>query len=109
MNVKRSKKKVSLQFKQALSRLNRAQGQLDAICRMIDSKRFCPDIVTQLRAVNSALQSLEGKILSDRLEEYTYLRLHSTDVDMANQLRDEVLDLFQRNSLQNEPDQSALS
>ena len=107
--MKRSKGKVNVQLKQVLSRLNRAQGQLDAICRMIDSQRFCLDIVTQLRAVNSALLSIEAKILSDRLEEYAYLRLHPTDEEMADQLRDEVLDLFRRSDPKKGPDQPALS
>jgi|GEM_PF-1393891 CsoR family transcriptional regulator, copper-sensing transcriptional repressor len=107
--LKRSKLKVNKNLKQVLSRLNRVQGQLDAICRMIDSQRFCLDIVTQLRAVNSALHSIEAKILSDRLEEYAHLRMHSTNEEMASQLRGEVLDLFHRGNTQEGPEGSTLS
>lgn len=38
-----------------IKRLNRAQGQIGGIVRMIDEGRECKDIVTQLAAVSKAL------------------------------------------------------
>lgn len=37
------------------NRLKRARGQLDGVIRMLDEGRECEDIVTQLAAVNRAL------------------------------------------------------
>lgn len=44
-------------------RLNRIKGQLDAVSKMIDDRKYCPDIIQQIRAAKSALQGLEFEIL----------------------------------------------
>ena len=48
-------------------RLNRIRGQLDGIDRMIDERRYCIDIVTQIKAAKSALESLEKSVLETHL------------------------------------------
>ena len=48
-------------------RINRARGQLDGVQRMIDERRYCVDIVTQIRAVRSALGALEAEIIETHL------------------------------------------
>ncbi len=50
-----------------IPRLNRIIGQLEGIKKMIESNRYCPDILTQLRAVRSAVRSVEGNILQSHL------------------------------------------
>lgn len=51
-----------------LPRLNRIAGQVDGIRKMIDEGRYCPDILTQLRAVRAAIRSVEANILESHLE-----------------------------------------
>lgn len=51
-----------------IPRLNRAIGQLDGIKKMIDDKRYCLDILIQLKAVRSAIKSIESNILKTHLE-----------------------------------------
>jgi DNA-binding FrmR family transcriptional regulator len=43
------------EMKAVVKRLNRAQGQIGGIVRMIEDGRDCQDIVTQLAAVSKAL------------------------------------------------------
>lgn len=50
-----------------LPRLNRASGQLDGVKKMIEDGRYCPDILTQIRAIRSALKSVEANILERHL------------------------------------------
>lgn len=51
-----------------IPRLNRIIGQLEGIKKMIEANRYCPDILTQLRAVRSAVRSVEGNILQSHLQ-----------------------------------------
>ncbi|MGA8158575.1 MAG: metal-sensitive transcriptional regulator, partial [Rhodoplanes sp.] len=44
-------------------RLNRIEGQVRGIARMIEEDRYCIDIVTQISAVRAALRRLEEQIL----------------------------------------------
>lgn len=48
-------------------RIKRAIGQLEAVERMINDRRYCPDIIQQLRAVQSAARAVELEILKTHL------------------------------------------
>ena len=50
------------------NRLNRISGQLAGISRMLDDNRYCGDILTQVAAVESALQSFGYIILKEHME-----------------------------------------
>ena len=48
-------------------RLNRVEGQVRGIGRMIDEDRYCVDILTQVSAAQSALDALARKLLEHHL------------------------------------------
>ncbi len=50
-----------------LSHLNRVSGQVDGVKKMIEDGRYCPEILTQLRAIRSAVKSIELRILDTHL------------------------------------------
>lgn len=52
-----------------LSRLRRAQGQLNGVINMIEEGRDCKDVVTQLAAVSKALDRAGFKIVATGLRE----------------------------------------
>ena len=62
-----SKDHASPSHKNQISRLNRISGQIEGVKRMIKDNRYCPDILTQTKAVRSALKSLEASILVEHL------------------------------------------
>jgi DNA-binding FrmR family transcriptional regulator len=51
-----------------LSRLNRVSGQIEGVKRMIGEREYCPDILTQLRAIRAAVNSLEANILETHID-----------------------------------------
>ena len=52
-----------------INRLRRAQGQIGGILRMIDEGRECKDVVTQLAAVNRALDRAGFAIIATGLKQ----------------------------------------
>jgi len=48
-------------------RLRRVEGQVRGIAKMIDDEKYCIDILTQISAVSSALQSVALGLLDDHL------------------------------------------
>ena len=48
-------------------RLNRIEGQVRGLARMVDEDRYCIDIVTQIAAVRAALGRVEEEILRDHV------------------------------------------
>lgn len=49
-------------------RLRRIEGQVRGIAKMIDDDKYCIDILTQISAVNSALQSVALGLLDEHLK-----------------------------------------
>ena len=54
--------------KQVKARVNRVAGQIAAIQRMVESDRYCVDILTQIAAARSALDALGVQLLTNHLE-----------------------------------------
>ncbi len=54
--------------RQLQNRINRIIGQLNGIKGMIDDNRYCGDILMQIGAVESALQSLGYVVLQDHMQ-----------------------------------------
>jgi DNA-binding FrmR family transcriptional regulator len=48
-------------------RLNRIEGQVRGLARMVEDDRYCIDIVTQLSAVRAALARVEEEVLRDHV------------------------------------------
>jgi len=54
--------------KKTLDALKRVEGQVRGIQRMVEDRRYCVDILTQLSAVSSAVGSVQDKILERHLD-----------------------------------------
>ncbi|HEV3186377.1 MAG TPA: metal-sensitive transcriptional regulator [Xanthobacteraceae bacterium] len=50
-----------------LKRLQRIEGQVRGLARMVEDDRYCIDIVTQITAVRAALRRAEEEILRDHV------------------------------------------
>ena len=48
-----------------LKRLQRIEGQVRGLSRMVEDDRYCIDVVTQLSAVRAALRAVEDEVLRD--------------------------------------------
>lgn len=51
-----------------LTRLRRIEGQTRGLQRMIDEEKYCIDILTQISAVTSALETVAVSLLQDHLK-----------------------------------------
>ncbi len=56
------------QTKAVINRLSRAIGHLESVKRMVENGRDCTEVLVQLAAVRSALNSTAKVILKDHLE-----------------------------------------
>ncbi len=53
---------------QLQARLNRLEGQVRGINRMVDEERYCIDILTQVKAVKGALDRVAVSLLEDHVQ-----------------------------------------
>jgi DNA-binding FrmR family transcriptional regulator len=77
-------------------RLHRIEGQVRGIERMIDEDRYCIDVITQISAVTTALESLAFTILDDHVKHCVAGALASGDPADAEQKSVELLEAVHR-------------
>lgn len=77
-----------------IPRLRRMIGQLEAVERMISERRYCPDIIQQLRAANSAGKALENEILKRHLASCIKSAARTGSQKVFNEKIDELMDLI---------------
>jgi DNA-binding FrmR family transcriptional regulator len=77
-------------------RLHRIEGQVRGIERMVEDDRYCIDILTQIGAVNTALESLAFKVLDDHVNHCVADALASGDPEAASKKSEELLAALQR-------------
>jgi len=77
-------------------RLARIEGQVRGIAKMIDDDRYCIDILTQLGAVDTALEQVAIKVLEDHVQHCVAGALASGDAREATEKASELLSAVQR-------------
>ena len=77
-------------------RLHRIEGQVRGIERMVDDDRYCIDILTQISAVTTALESVAFRILDDHVNHCVAGALASGDPAEAGAKSKELLEAVHR-------------
>jgi DNA-binding FrmR family transcriptional regulator len=80
----------------AKARINRVKGQLDAVSRMIEERKYCPDILQQVRAATSALRGLEAVILRGHLRGCVKTAFQSKNAFESDAKIEEIIQLWTR-------------
>ena len=79
-----------------VKRLHRIEGQVRGIERMVEEERYCIDILTQIGAVSTALESLALNLLDDHVSHCVAGALASGDAAVAEEKSQELLEAVQR-------------
>jgi DNA-binding FrmR family transcriptional regulator len=75
------------------NRLAKAMGHLNAVHRMVDEKKYCIDVLHQMKAVQSALDKISEEILKQHLETCVVEAVRNQD---SSRVIDELIQVFRR-------------
>ena len=64
----KTKERSEKEYKDLIHRLNRIEGQIRGIKGMVEKDAYCTDILTQVAAVNAALNSFNRVLLSNHIK-----------------------------------------
>jgi DNA-binding FrmR family transcriptional regulator len=78
-----------------LPRLSRISGQIDGIKKMIEEERYCVDIVNQIKAVRSALKSVEKNILQKHIKHCVAASFKASKTEQEQKIN-ELIGLFDK-------------
>jgi len=79
-----------------IHRLHRIEGQVRGLEKMVEQDSYCIDILTQIAAVNTALESLAYHVLDEHVRHCVAGALASADQDEAERKTEELLAAVQR-------------
>jgi DNA-binding FrmR family transcriptional regulator len=79
-----------------LKRLNRIEGQVRGLFRMVEEDRYCIDVVTQISAVRAALRRAEEEILRDHVSHCVEHAITSGDKRDQRKKISEIMDVLGR-------------
>ena len=63
----RTKERDDEEYRRLMHRLNRIEGQVRGIKKMVENDLYCPDILIQVSAVNAALNSFNKVLLAEHI------------------------------------------
>tara|TARA_R110002167_G_scaffold139241_1_gene326708 strand:+ start:154 stop:429 length:276 start_codon:yes stop_codon:yes gene_type:complete len=81
-----------------INRLNRIEGQVRGIGRMVEDDRYCVDVLTQIQAVRAALLRVESEVLKDHLDHCVMGAMTGEDPVNRKAKAAELIDLLGRAS-----------
>lgn len=78
--------------KSMMDRLNRIEGQIRGIKKMIENETYCDDVIHQIEAARSGLKSIEMLLLESHIRNCVVDQIQSNDLSVV----DEVLTTFRK-------------
>lgn len=87
---------MELEKDATIRRLNRIEGQVRGIARMIGEERYCIDVLQQMQAIKSALAKVEDAILKDHAATCVESAIASGDESDQRKKFAELVDLVGR-------------
>jgi CsoR family transcriptional regulator, copper-sensing transcriptional repressor len=79
-----------------LPRLSRIEGQIRGLAKMIEEERWCPDILTQVAAVEAALGKVRERLLENHLDHCVARILDSAGAEEKRAAVAEVVESLRR-------------
>jgi len=82
--------------KSQLDRLARIEGQIKGIGRMIEQRRYCIDIVSQIKAVQSALKQVQMGVLEKHIHHCVAESARASDPAQLNEKIEEIVQVVSK-------------
>lgn len=79
-----------------LKNLNRVEGQVRGISKMVEEDRYCIDIVTQIEAARAALARIESDLLRQHLGHCVHRAMNSKNASEQEKVIEELVGVFRR-------------
>lgn len=80
--------------KKVIARINRVEGQIRGLKKMVEEDRDCFQVLKQIAAASGALRSLGAVILEDHLKGCVATAIQTQD--NTSELISEVIDIFNK-------------
>ena len=90
----KTKQRTEGEYKKLMNRLNRIEGQIRGIKGMLEKDAYCTDILVQVAAVNSALNSFNKELLAEHIRTCVIEDIKAGKEDTVDDLVDTIKKLM---------------
>lgn len=63
----KTKERTETEYKKLINRLNRIEGQIRGIKKMVENSAYCTDIIIQVAAANAALNAFNKELIASHI------------------------------------------
>jgi CsoR family transcriptional regulator, copper-sensing transcriptional repressor len=79
-----------------IKRLNRIEGQVKGIQKMVEDERYCVDILVQISAIRSAINRVGSMILENHIKGCVSNSIKEGDFEQSDELISELMDTINK-------------
>lgn len=88
--MEKTKHRDSQEYKDLITRLNRIEGQVRGIKKMVEDDRYCVDILTQVTAIQAALNAFNKKLMVNHIHSCVVDDIREGNMQVVDELCDTI-------------------
>lgn len=77
-----------------MNRLNRAEGQVRGVKKMLEEEQYCVDILTQVSAIQAALNAFNKELLSSHIHSCVVEEIQKGNTEVVDELCESIKKLM---------------
>ena len=77
-----------------MNRLNRVEGQVRGVKKMLEEEQYCVDILTQVSAIQAALNAFNKELLSSHIHSCVVEEIQKGNTDVVDELCESIKKLM---------------
>ena len=85
-HMKTMRDKQGKEYQDLISRLNRIEGQVRGVKKMLEEDRYCVDILTQVSAITCGLNAFNKKLLANHIKSCVVDDIRKGDDSVVDEL-----------------------
>ena len=93
-NIHKTKIRDEKEYKDLMNRLNRIEGQVRGIKKMLEENAYCPDILIQVSAISSALNSFNKVLLDNHMNTCVVENIQKGNLEVVVELTNKLKKLM---------------
>ena len=85
-HLKTVRDKDCKEYQDLITRLNRIEGQVRGVKKMLEEDRYCVDILTQVSAISNGLNAFNKKLLANHIKSCVVNDIRAGDDSVVDEL-----------------------
>ena len=82
----KTKQREEQEYRKLMNRLNRVEGQVRGVKKMLEEERYCVDILIQISAIQAALNAFNRELLTNHMRTCVVDEIQNGNTEVVEEL-----------------------